>query len=177
MNTRHGQNIRLSEAMRRFGRNAAGMQGYLGASWPEQFTRSQEKSWTGRQILPLISGLMFHYNCENKDFESFSMRLDYLGETYGDLLRQLDWVSLGGGIYFTLEDYPLSDFSEKLKVFSERFGLQIYLEPGEAVVTGAAWLVTQVLDVVSNEGDIALGGQVDVLVLIQGHAVGESFSK
>jgi len=108
------------------------------------------------KVLPLISGLMFHYNCENDDFDSFSTLLDTLGETYGALLRQLDWVSLGGGIYFTLEDYPLNAFCEKLKAFSERFGLQVYLEPGEAVVTGSAQLVTKVLDVVSNEGDIAI---------------------
>lgn len=109
-----------------------------------------------RKVLPLISGLMFHYNCENADFENFSTLLDTLGETYGALLRQLDWVSLGGGIYFTLEEYPLIAFCEKLKAFSKRFGLQVYLEPGEAVVTGAAWLVTRVLDVVSNEVDIAI---------------------
>ena len=109
-----------------------------------------------RKVLPLITGLMFHYNCENADFENFSTLLDTLGETYGAVLRQLDWVSLGGGIYFTLEEYPLTAFCEKLKAFSERFGLQVYLEPGEAVVTGAAWLVTRVLDVVSNEADIAI---------------------
>jgi carboxynorspermidine decarboxylase len=57
---------------------------------------------------------------------------------------------------FTLEDYPLAAFCEKLKAFSKRFGLQVYLEPGEAVVTGAGWLVTRVLDVVSNEVDIAI---------------------
>lgn len=106
--------------------------------------------------LPLISGMMFHYNCENEDFGNFSTLLDTLGETYGGLLQQLDWVSLGGGVTFTLEDYPLAAFCEKLRAFSERFGLQVYLEPGEAVVTGAAWLVTQVLDVVTNEVDIAI---------------------
>jgi len=109
-----------------------------------------------RKALPLISGLMFHYNCENEDFENFSTLLDALGEIYGAVLRQLDWVSLGGGITFTLEDYPLSAFCETLKAFSDRFGVQVYLEPGEAVVTGAAWLVTRVLDVVSNEVDIAI---------------------
>ena len=109
-----------------------------------------------RKVLPLLSGLMFHYNCENENFENFSTLLDALGEAYGALLRQLDWVSLGGGIYFTLEDYPLNAFCQKLKDFSERFGLQVYLEPGEAVVTGTAWLVTRVLDVVSNEENIAI---------------------
>ncbi len=71
-------------------------------------------------------------------------------------MRQLDWVSLGGGISFTGDNYPRHAFSEKLKAFSERFGIQVYLEPGEAVVTGAACLVTRVLDVVKNEVDIAI---------------------
>jgi carboxynorspermidine decarboxylase len=109
-----------------------------------------------REALPLISGLMFHYNCENEDFENFSTLLDTLGEVYGAVLRQLDWVSLGGGVYFTLDDYPLTAFCEKLKAFSERFRLQVYLEPGEAVVTGTAWLVSRVLDLVSNGMDIAI---------------------
>jgi len=109
-----------------------------------------------REVLPLISGLMFHYNCENEDYDNFATLLDTLGETYGTALRQLDWVSLGGGIYFTLEDYPLAAFCEKLKAFSEHFGVQVYLEPGEAVVTSTAWLVTRVLDVVSNEVQIAI---------------------
>jgi carboxynorspermidine decarboxylase len=109
-----------------------------------------------RAALPMISGLMFHYNCENDDFENFSMLLDRVGETYGGVLRQLDWVSLGGGISFTLDTYPLAAFCEKLRAFSERFDVQIYLEPGEAAVTGAASLVTRVLDVVSNGADIAI---------------------
>ena len=104
----------------------------------------------------LINGVMFHYNCDNKDFDDFTRQLDYISETYRDLLIQLDWVSLGGGIYFTLDDYPLEKFAQKVKAFSERFSIQLYLEPGETAVTGAASLVTTVLDIVHNEVDIAI---------------------
>ena len=113
----------------------------------------QDAIW---EVLPLISGLMFHYNCENEDFDNFSTLLDLLGDSFGALLRKVSWVSLGGGITFTVEHYPITAFCEKLKTFSERFGIQIYLEPGEAVVTGAGWLVTRVLDVVSNDKNIAI---------------------
>ena len=68
---------------------------------------------------------MFHYNCENKDFNNFSEQLDYISETYRDLLTQLDWVSLGGGVYFTQDDYPLEKFAERLKAFSKQFNIQI----------------------------------------------------
>jgi len=108
------------------------------------------------KIAHLINGVMFHYNCENQDFDSFSRQLDYISETYQDLLIQLDWVSLGGGIYFTLDDYPLEEFGQKLKAFSEQFDIQVYLEPGEAAITNSATLVTTVLDIVRNEADIAI---------------------
>ena len=65
-------------------------------------------------------------------------------------------MSLGGGIAFTAPCYPVDRFGELLGAFSERFGVQVYLEPGEACVTSSTELVTTVLDVVRNEVDIAV---------------------
>ena len=104
----------------------------------------------------LISGVMFHYNCENEDFQNFSTLLDTISNTYSDILSDMDWVSLGGGVYFTLDGYPLNRFCTKLKAFSDRFGVQVYLEPGEAAITGCGFLATRVLDLVHNEVDIAI---------------------
>jgi carboxynorspermidine decarboxylase len=108
------------------------------------------------EILNKINGIMFHYNCENADFDRYSLMLDTISNTYADLLFQLDWVSLGGGISFTLEDYPLDKFGQKLKEFSRSFNLQVYLEPGEAAITDSTHLVAKVLDIVHNEIDIAV---------------------
>lgn len=108
------------------------------------------------KILPKISGVMFHFNCENDDFENFSSNLDYIGRTYQDVLRGLEWVSLGGGIYFTKEGYPLEKFCKKLKKFGDRFNVQVYLEPGESTIQNCAELVTKVLDVVHSQIDIAI---------------------
>lgn len=109
-----------------------------------------------RTIADGISGVMFHFNCENDDFAAFARSLDRIGRTYGDVLARVEWVSLGGGIFFTRPGYPLAPFCAKLKAFSRRHGVQVYLEPGEAAITGAAELVTTVLDVVHNEADIAI---------------------
>ena len=109
-----------------------------------------------RKVAPLLSGLMFHFNCENDDFANIAAAIDFIGQHYGALLERMEWVSLGGGLAFTKEEYPLDDFSAKLKSFSDRFGVQVYLEPGEAAITGCAELVTTVLDVVHNEIDIAI---------------------
>ena len=109
-----------------------------------------------RKAAGLISGVMFHFNCENDDFVDFGKSLDRIGREYGDLLARLEWVSLGGGLYFTKPGYPVAEFCAKLKDFSARFGVQVYLEPGESAITGSAELVTTVLDVVHNEVAIAI---------------------
>lgn len=107
-------------------------------------------------LLPLISGCMFHFNCENDDFENFSANLDRIGRDYAAVLEKLDWVSLGGGIFFTKDKYPVARFAGKLKEFARRFDLQVYLEPGESAITQAAELITTVIDMVRNEVDIAI---------------------
>lgn len=104
----------------------------------------------------LISGMMFHFNCENDDAENIAAAIDQIGIKYATLLERMEWVSLGGGIHFTKDGYPLERFCRILKNFSERYGVQVYLEPGEATVTCSTELVTTVLDVVHNEVDIAI---------------------
>jgi carboxynorspermidine decarboxylase len=108
------------------------------------------------EFAPLITGMMFHFNCENDDFANLAKSLDHIGKRYGTLLEKMEWVSLGGGLHFTKEGYPLECFCAKLKEFSGKYGVQVYLEPGEAVITNCAELVTTVLDVVHNESDIAI---------------------
>jgi len=106
--------------------------------------------------LPEISGAMFHFNCENGNFENFSANLDFIGRKYCELLNRLQWVSFGGGIYFTRDNYPVDKFCKKIMEFSRRFSVQVYFEPGEAVITQSAELVTKILDVVHNGIDIAI---------------------
>jgi carboxynorspermidine decarboxylase len=103
-----------------------------------------------------ISGVMFHCNCENGDLAALRTMLDRIGGEFGDVLHKMEWVSLGGGIAFTAPGYPVDDFCETLAAFSRRFGVQIYLEPGDAAVSHSGHLVTTVLDVVHNDIDIAI---------------------
>ena len=107
-------------------------------------------------ITTLINGVMFHFNCENNDADQLIAAIHQIGQNYAPVLHKMDWVSLGGGIAFTQPGYPLDRFCAALKGFSETFGVQVYLEPGEAVVTACAELVTSVLDVVHNEVEIAI---------------------
>lgn len=107
-------------------------------------------------VLDDISGVMIHNNCENDSFEAFSQSLADIEARFGDVLARLDWVSLGGGIHFIAPDYPLEKLATRLKDFSEKFGVQVYLEPGEASIHGAGSLVTTVLDTMTNEKNLAV---------------------
>ena len=103
-----------------------------------------------------ISGVMIHYNCENRDFDLFDRQLTRIETEFGAFLERLSWVSLGGGIHFTGEGYPVDRLAERLRAFSDRFGVQVYLEPGEAAITGAASLEVTVLDILNNGKDVAI---------------------
>lgn len=108
------------------------------------------------QAMDRISGVMIHYNCENDDFALFDQQLSRIEAEFGEVLKRLDWVSLGGGIHFTGEGYPLDDLADRLKRFSETYGVQVYLEPGEASITQSASLEVSVLDILDNGKKIAI---------------------
>ncbi|NUB46327.1 carboxynorspermidine decarboxylase [Fertoebacter nigrum] len=107
-------------------------------------------------VIHQISGFMIHYNCENGDFALFDRQLTDIENRFGNLLGQVQWVSLGGGIHFTGDGYPLEALAARLKAFAERHGVQVYLEPGEAAITGAASLEVSVLDILDNGKTLAI---------------------
>ncbi len=103
-----------------------------------------------------IEGAMIHFNCENKDHDAFATMLERISNEFADVLARLSWVSLGGGVLFTENAYPLDQFAALIKQFTDRHGVQVYLEPGEAVVTQTTDLVVTVLDIVDNEMKTAI---------------------
>lgn len=108
------------------------------------------------RVMDRISGFMIHYNCENADFDLFDRQLTRIEDEFGALLGRLKWVSLGGGIHFTGEGYPIDKLAARLRAFADRHGVQVYLEPGEAAITNTATLEVTVLDVLNNGKDLAV---------------------
>ena len=102
------------------------------------------------RVMDMVSGFMIHNNCENKDFDLFDHMLGDIEQKFGSLLRRAEWVSLGGGIHFTGDDYPLEKFAKRLKRFAGKYEVQVYLEPGEASITRSTTLETTVLDTLYN---------------------------
>ncbi|WP_412065602.1 carboxynorspermidine decarboxylase [Rhizobium sp. SYY.PMSO] len=108
------------------------------------------------RIMDKINGFMIHNNCENSDFGLFDRMLGEIEQKFGTLLKKAEWVSLGGGIHFTGQDYPVDAFADRLKAFSQRYGVQVYLEPGEASITKSTTLETTVLDTLYNGKHLAV---------------------
>src|SRR5690606_14461064 len=86
----------------------------------------------------------------------FDQLLGEVEARYGGILRKLKWVSLGGGISFTARGYPVEEFCRRLRRFAEEYGVQVYLEPGEAAVRHTATLEVSVLDVGFNGKNLAV---------------------
>ena len=103
-----------------------------------------------------ISGFMFHNNCENNNFDRFDEMLTLIEERFGYLIEKMQWISLGGGIHFTGEGYPIDQFCARLKAFSDKYGVQVYLEPGEASITKSTTLEVTVLDTLYNGKNLAI---------------------
>ncbi|NOI25668.1 carboxynorspermidine decarboxylase [Vibrio mediterranei] len=107
-------------------------------------------------IFDSIDGVMFHMNCENKDVDAFIGLLDAISERFGAHLDKLDWVSMGGGVFFTWPGYDIDKLGVALSAFSKKHGVQLYLEPGEAIITKTTDLVVSVVDIVENEKKTAI---------------------
>ena len=101
-------------------------------------------------VFDSIDGVMFHMNCENKDVDAFITLLDAISERFGQHLDKLDWVSLGGGVFFTWPGYDIEKLGVALKAFADKHSVQVYLEPGEAIITKTTDLVVTVVDIVEN---------------------------
>lgn len=121
------------------------------------FSRLGEHTAEGiAPVADLISGFMFHNNCENDDFDRFDEMLGHIEDRFGALIKRMQWISLGGGIHFTGEGYPLERFAERLKRFAGENEVQVYLEPGEAAITGSTTLEVTVLDTLHNGKNLAI---------------------
>ena len=103
------------------------------------------------ELLELLDGLHFHTLCE-QDADALETTLDAVERGFGDVLPRMKWLNMGGGHHITREDYDRPRLENLISRARERWQLQVYLEPGEAVALNAGYLVTTVLDVTENGG-------------------------
>lgn len=106
-------------------------------------------------LLEGIEGLHFHTMCE-QGAETLERTLLHFEKKFGKYLYQMKWVNFGGGHHITRDDYNIDLLIECIKYISNKYNVQVYLEPGEAVALNAGFLVTEVLDVSKNGMHLAI---------------------
>ncbi len=108
-----------------------------------------------RDDLDGVTGLHFHTLCEQNS-DDLERTLQAIEEKFGDILPKMEWINFGGGHHITREDYDIPLLEKCIKRMQDKYGLEVYLEPGEAIALNAGFLVTEVLDLTENDMPIAI---------------------
>jgi carboxynorspermidine decarboxylase len=103
----------------------------------------------------LINGLHFHAMCEQNS-DVLERVLKSFEKLFGQCIEGLKWVNFGGGHHITRDDYDLERLIKLINTFRKKYRVQVYLEPGEASVLNAGFLISSVLDIVENQAQIAI---------------------
>ncbi|MGI6085503.1 MAG: carboxynorspermidine decarboxylase [Acetivibrionales bacterium] len=102
-----------------------------------------------------IQGLHFHTMCEQNS-DTLERTVKVVDEKFGQYIGRMKWINMGGGHHITRKDYDIETLIKAIMHFKNKYGVEVYLEPGEAIALNAGYLVAKVLDVVNNEMDIAI---------------------
>lgn len=102
-----------------------------------------------------ISGLHFHTMCE-QGADVLERTAAVVEEKFGKYFNSLKWLNFGGGHHITRDDYDVEKLVGIIDRVQKKYGVQVYLEPGEAVALNAGFLVTEVLDTLKNGMDLAI---------------------
>lgn len=102
-----------------------------------------------------ISGLHFHSHCEQNS-DVLARTMERVEASFGSYLQELDWLNMGGGHHITRPGYDVDALCGVISRTMEKYRVEVYLEPGEAIALKTGFLVATVLDVVHNEMDIAI---------------------
>ena len=99
-----------------------------------------------------ITGVHFHTLCESSA-ENFKEVLDVIESKFGYILHRVKWVNFGGGHHITKKDYDINLLSSLLNKIRDKYDLEVYIEPGEAIALNTGFLLAEVEDVVTNQNE------------------------
>ncbi|GAB3020004.1 carboxynorspermidine decarboxylase [Bowmanella dokdonensis] len=102
-----------------------------------------------------IDGFHVHNLCECDSFAA-ERTLAAVEQRFAKYLPKLKWLNLGGGHLMTRQGYDVDHLIKTLRAFREKYDLEIILEPGSAVAWQTGPLVAEVVDIVHNDGPIAI---------------------
>ncbi|CAI9392396.1 carboxynorspermidine decarboxylase [Niallia sp. Sow4_A1] len=102
-----------------------------------------------------IDGLHFHTMCEQNS-DTLKRTIKVVDEKFGEHIKKMKWINFGGGHHITRPDYDIETLVESILFIKEKYNVDVYLEPGEAIALNTGYLVSTVLDIVHNGMDIAI---------------------
>lgn len=108
-----------------------------------------------KDALRFVEGIHFHTLCE-QNADDLLTTLKGVEDKFGDIIRTMKWVNFGGGHHITRDDYDRELLIRTVRDFKSKYDVEVYLEPGEAIALNAGYLVTEVMDIVSNGIDVAI---------------------
>lgn len=109
--------------------------------WDEEMTED---------LVDLLDGLHFHTLCE-QDSDALEVTLLAVEDKFSDVLGKMKWLNMGGGHHITRQDYNRERLEQLITEVKNKWNVDVYLEPGEAVALNAGYMVSRVLDIVKNE--------------------------
>ena len=101
------------------------------------------------ELFDALDGLHFHTLCE-QNADDLAKTLEAVEEKFGPWLSKIKWLNMGGGHHITRDDYDRKLLIKCIKHIRATYGVEVYLEPGEAIALNAGYLVTEVMDIVEN---------------------------
>ena len=101
------------------------------------------------QLFDALDGLHFHTLCE-QNADDLAKTLEAVEASFGPWLSKIKWLNMGGGHHITRDDYDRKLLIKCIKHIRDTYGVEVYLEPGEAIALNAGYLVTEVMDIVEN---------------------------
>ena len=104
---------------------------------------------TEPELFGVLDGLHFHTLCE-QNADDLAKTLEAVEEKFGPWLHKIKWLNMGGGHHITRDDYDRKLLIKCIKHIRDTYGVEVYLEPGEAIALNAGYLVTEVMDIVEN---------------------------
>ena len=100
-------------------------------------------------LIDLLDGLHFHTLCEQNS-DALEITLAAVEQKFGDVLGKMKWLNIGGGHHITRNDYDIARLKKAVTYVQNKWGIEVYIEPGEAVALNAGYLASRVLDIVEN---------------------------
>ena len=107
------------------------------------------------EVNEMLDGLHFHTLCEQNS-DDLEKTAEAFEEKFGKYLYGKKWLNMGGGHHITRADYDIERLKKIILHFKEKYNVEVYVEPGEAVVLNGGFLISSVMETFKNGIDVAI---------------------